>query len=171
MIYKPSPTKQVLDKPLPIGMYGIFLGYRFAPGGTWNGEYLVQDLSEFRGMDFSMDASGYSKVLAPHVTKGVSVPLPGIFFPLKKRYDRVNFTLVEDPGDGGGDEDFQFPDENGGVDASLREDASPLLSRKTLLGHGMHLTSVGVDTRSTSTVIVLYLGIAVLLVSDIFDKR
>ena len=30
--------------------------------------------------------------------------------------------MEKDPGDGGGDEDFQFPDENGGVDASLRED-------------------------------------------------
>ena len=28
VIYKPSPTKIIPDKPLPIGMYGIFLGYR-----------------------------------------------------------------------------------------------------------------------------------------------
>ena len=45
VIFKPSPTKYKTDKPLPTGMYGIFLGYRLAPGGTWDGEYLVEDLS------------------------------------------------------------------------------------------------------------------------------
>ena len=60
--------------------------------------------------------------VAPHVTEVVSVPLSGMIFPLKRRYDRVNFTLEEDPGDEGEDGDFQFPDGDGGVDASLRED-------------------------------------------------
>ena len=81
----------------------------------------MQDLSDFKGMDFAMDANGYSKVLAPHVTKVISVPLSGMFFPLKRRYDKVNFSLEEDPGDDGEDEEFQFPDLDSGVDASLRD--------------------------------------------------
>ena len=37
--------------------YGIFLGYRLAPGGTWNGEYLVADLDDFVGMPLDIDAA------------------------------------------------------------------------------------------------------------------
>ena len=44
-VIKPSPTKLVPHKPLPTALFGIFLGCRFAPGGHWNGEYLVEELS------------------------------------------------------------------------------------------------------------------------------
>ena len=94
VIFKPSPTKYKTDKPLPAGMYGIFLGYRFAPGGAWNGEYLVEDLSYFADLDFRMDAPGHRKALSPHVTKQVRRPQGStIPFPLKKHYDRINFSL------------------------------------------------------------------------------
>jgi len=57
-IFKPSPTKGHVDKPLPTGQQGIFLGYRFAPGGRWNGEYLVENLEYFAGLDFPAMPSG-----------------------------------------------------------------------------------------------------------------
>ena len=94
VIFKPSPTKGHVDKPLPTGQQGIFLGYRFAPGGRWNGEYLVENLEYFAGLDFSSDAVGHSRVLSPHVTKQVRVPGSGsVTFPFKQHYDKVNFTL------------------------------------------------------------------------------
>ena len=90
--FKPSPTKYKTDKPLPTGMYGIFLGYRFPPGGAWNGEYLVEDLSYFTDLDFRVGALGHRKTLSPHITQQVRRPQGStIQFPLKKHYDNVNF--------------------------------------------------------------------------------
>ena len=43
--FKPAKTKLVTDKPLPTGVFGVFSRYRFAPGGTWNGEYLVEEMT------------------------------------------------------------------------------------------------------------------------------
>ena len=75
-------------------MYGIFLGYRLAPGGTWNGEYLVEDLSYFTDIDFRMDAPGHRKTLSPHVTKQVRLPQGStVRFPLKRHYDKINFSF------------------------------------------------------------------------------
>ena len=75
-------------------MYGVFLGYRFAPGGTWNGEYLAEDLSDFRDVDFRYDAVGHSRSSSPHVPKQVELPSGGeIIFSLKKHFDRVDYTL------------------------------------------------------------------------------
>ena len=51
--FKPAKTKLVTDKPLPTGVFGIFLGYRFAPGGSWNGEYLVEEMTYFLDIVFS----------------------------------------------------------------------------------------------------------------------
>ena len=94
VIFQPSPTKYKTDKPLPTGMYGIFLGYRLAPGGTWNGEYLIEDLSHFVDIDFRMDAPGHRKSVSPHVTKQVRLPQGGaVVFPLKKHYDKINFSF------------------------------------------------------------------------------
>jgi len=94
VIFKPSPTKGRIDKPLPSALQGIFLGYRFALGGTWNGEYLVESLEYFADVDFSYSAVGHSKVLSPHVTKQVRLPKGGeVIFILKEHVDRVDFTL------------------------------------------------------------------------------
>ena len=47
--YIPSPTRQesVRSKADPRLKFGIFMGYRLAPGGKWNGEYLVIDIARF----------------------------------------------------------------------------------------------------------------------------
>ena len=51
--FKPAVTKYHLDKANTRGVFGIFLGYRLAPGGRWNGEYRVADLSDFTELDLS----------------------------------------------------------------------------------------------------------------------
>jgi hypothetical protein len=109
---KPARTKHVTDKPLPTGVFGVFLGYRFAPGGAWNGEYLVEDLSYFLDLDFSQEALGHARVLAPHVTKQVRLPSSGeSVFPLKRHYDRVNFTFKGQSGHfDKADDMFDLPD-------------------------------------------------------------
>ena len=74
--------------------YGIFLGYRLQPGGTWSGEYIVADLYDFVGCNLHIDAS-YSeyKHLRPHITDTVAFGKRKICFPLKQRYDIANVTL------------------------------------------------------------------------------
>ena len=55
--FKPAPTNGKLpQKAQPNGVRGVFLGYRLAPGGIWNGEYVVEDLFEFLERDHSIDA-------------------------------------------------------------------------------------------------------------------
>ena len=95
VISKPSPTQGRIDKPPPSALHGIFLGYRFAYGGTWGGEYLVESLGYVADVDFSYSAVGHSKVLSPHVTKQVRLPSGGdVAFPLKAQFDQVNFALA-----------------------------------------------------------------------------
>jgi hypothetical protein len=92
--FKPSRTKYTTDKSLPTAVVDVFLGYRFAPGGTWNGEYLVEDFTYFMDLDFSQDAPGHARVLAPHITKQVRLPSRGkITFPLKRHYDMGQLHL------------------------------------------------------------------------------
>ena len=72
----------------------MFLGYRFAPGGRWAGENLVEELPYFVDVDFRMDSPGHSKSLSPHVTKQVRLPKNGdVIFLLKKHCDLVNFSF------------------------------------------------------------------------------
>ena len=85
-----------VDKPLPTGLQGIFLGHHFASCGAWAGEYLVEGLGYVAGLDVSSDATGHSRAHVPHVTKQARVPDGGEFtFPLKDHYDKVYFTLED----------------------------------------------------------------------------
>ena len=54
--------------------YGVFLGYRLQPGGTWSGEYMVADLSDFVGRNLHADAS-YTELkgIRPHITATVAL--------------------------------------------------------------------------------------------------
>ncbi len=89
-----KPEKHVPPKAAPRMSYGVFLGYRLAPGGKWNGEYLVADLDDFVGKDLSVDANGKQYAhFCPHITKVVKYGKEGIIFPCKAKYDRVNCTL------------------------------------------------------------------------------
>ena len=49
--YKPQPSysKYYRSKFDPEGRVGIFMGYELQPGGTWSGDYLVADISDFVG--------------------------------------------------------------------------------------------------------------------------
>ena len=92
--FKPSPTKYKLSKSDSTMQYGIFLGYRFASGDHWKGEYLVADLSDFANQPLHASTSGKDfSWLSPHVTKRVRFGKEGVVFPLKKRYDESNNTL------------------------------------------------------------------------------
>ena len=58
VFFLPVSTKYVNAKAAPPMSYGIFMGYRLAPGGQWNGEYIVADLDDFVGGNFDVDAPG-----------------------------------------------------------------------------------------------------------------
>ena len=63
------------------------------PGGRWNGDYLVMELTEFVDQSLKVDADSYDYRATPHVTKQVRLGANGIVFPLKARYDQANLTL------------------------------------------------------------------------------
>ena len=74
--------------------YGVFLGYRFASGDHWKGEYLVADLSDFANQPLHASTSGKDfSWLSPHVTKRVRFGKEGVVVPLKERYVESNITL------------------------------------------------------------------------------
>ena len=70
------------------------MGYRLAPGGEWNNEYLIADLTDFIGKDLSIDADhGDYSDFFPHITKVVYVPKGDFTFPLKAKYEHINTTI------------------------------------------------------------------------------
>ena len=87
------PTKYSNSKAVPSMSYGIFLGYRLAPGGRWNGQYLVADIYDFIGMNLSAYAPETKCWLYPHVTEQVTLTKKGCVFPLKPKYDQISLTL------------------------------------------------------------------------------
>ena len=94
VFFKPAPTKYALSKAAPRMQYGVLLGYRLAPGGRWSGEYIVADLDDFVGKDFSIDADPMEwSSIKPHITKVIKLGKRGVTFPCKQKYDRVNTTL------------------------------------------------------------------------------
>ena len=94
VFFKPAPTKYLPSKAAPRMSYGVFLGYRLAPGGRWNGEYIVVDLEDFAGQDLSINADPAKWYdFHPHITKVVKIGHRRLEFPCKAKYDRVNLTL------------------------------------------------------------------------------
>ena len=89
VFFVPAPTKYERDKADVRLQCGLFFGYRLAPGGKWNNEYLVVDLEDFVDKDLSMRAPGTEFRVYPHVTKVVHLKSNETFFPLKETYDKV----------------------------------------------------------------------------------
>ena len=89
----PAVAKYVPSKADPRMQWGVLLGYSLAPGGHWNGEYLVVDFSDFSGQSLAMDADGYDYRITPHITKQVRFGSEGIVFPLKARYAKQNLCI------------------------------------------------------------------------------
>ena len=72
--------------------FGIFLGYRMAPGGRWGGQYIVCDLSDFVNRPLHVDAAGSAHRIWPHYTEQVFMT-KDMVFPLKPKYERLMRTL------------------------------------------------------------------------------
>ena len=73
---------------------GIFAGYVTSPGCGWTGRYLAWELDSFAHLDLRADSSGRAKgVGTPHDTARIFLPKGEVFFPCKKRYDKINATL------------------------------------------------------------------------------
>jgi hypothetical protein len=71
----PAPTKWKNLKADTSTCWGVFLGYRLAPGDVWTGQYLVGALDELVGMPLDKDADERECFLTPHVTDSVSISL------------------------------------------------------------------------------------------------
>ena len=64
--FSPACTQGKAASDNPGMQYGVFLGHRLAPGGTWSGEYLVSDLLDFVDKPLAVDAGGYGFDTNPH---------------------------------------------------------------------------------------------------------
>ena len=96
--FRQTPSKDdELPKLAPNASPGVLMGYKLLPGGSWNKEYYVAPLTDFKFVDLSVD--GDASAVEPQTVKEL-VP-PKVFeFPLKGHYDLVNRTLggmVEPP--------------------------------------------------------------------------
>ena len=69
--YIPSPTRDTRDKMAPRMCTGIFMGYRTAPGGKSNGDYLAADLNDFSGLCLHTNAE-------PGIFKNVMSKVSGV---------------------------------------------------------------------------------------------
>ena len=96
--FLPAPTKYDNPKAAPKRSYGIFLGYKLVPGGKWNGEYLVCDISDMLHADLNVEAYHADFRIWPHTTERVDLGKRGFVFPMKPRYEIANMTIggVED---------------------------------------------------------------------------
>ena len=71
VFFLPASTKTVVSKADPRMVWGIFLGYRLAPGGRWSGEYLTAELTDFVDQSLRIDADSYDfRVTPPHHETG-----------------------------------------------------------------------------------------------------
>jgi len=78
--FLPAPAKSVPDKAAPNMSYGIFLGYRMAPGCRWGGQYVICNLSDFANKRLNVHAPGQEHRVWPHFTEQVFLPKK---FPVK----------------------------------------------------------------------------------------
>ena len=91
--FLPSPTLYANSKANGTMSYGIFLGYRMAPGGYWTGQYLVADIGDFIGHTLSADTAGSEFRLYAHKTEQIALGKRGVAFPLAPLADRANMTI------------------------------------------------------------------------------
>ena len=90
--FKPmKEDSKLLPKGSPGAVPGVFLGYKLNPGGVWQGEYRVADLTEFNDLDLSV--WGNSGDIHHQVVREIVWSPKSIIFPLRKKYDYVNRTL------------------------------------------------------------------------------
>ena len=78
--------------------WGIFLGYRLAPGGKWTGQYIVAEIDQFANMPLDKDTGEKECYVSVHITDQVVMSTDlgnedGVCFPLKRKYNQVNFSL------------------------------------------------------------------------------
>ena len=77
-----------MDKPLSETQCGMFVGYCFAPGEEWNGDYLVLDLEDVVDLDLAQDADGHGECYHP-LTKRIVPP-----FYMASRFHKSRCTIV-----------------------------------------------------------------------------
>ena len=93
VIYRPADTKDISihkNKMEPTGSIGVFAGYEISPGYSWDGIYLVWDLSDFAEVDLSANAK-VTSLKIPHKVKRVEIP-EEVVFPLKDVYTHMKLS-------------------------------------------------------------------------------
>ena len=94
--FKPSPTRDSTPKYGAEGHLGVFAGYVLTPGYKWSGDYLVWELTAFRGADLRDSATRLHQRMAdPHVTKVIELAENKVMFPIKAHYERINRNITD----------------------------------------------------------------------------
>ena len=75
-------------------MWGVFIGYRLAPGGKWNDEYIVEDIEQIGLLDHSLSARAEEWHMRPHVSKRLTLGVSELEMPSKDFYERADGTLA-----------------------------------------------------------------------------
>ena len=99
VLFKPSETRpgDVPGKWEPDALEGILAGYDMAPGYTWTRRYLVWSLTDFDNMTLRKNIVAEEfPVREPFSVARIVVPAGAWVFPLKDRYDRLNFAIEGD---------------------------------------------------------------------------
>jgi hypothetical protein len=93
VFFLPGAARYKNSKAAPAMSYGIFMGYRLAPGSRWNKQYIILDLDDFIGQSLHIDTPGSEYRVYPHLTEQIRLGKRGVCYPLKDVYDRANLTL------------------------------------------------------------------------------
>ena len=95
-MFKPSETRpgDVPGKWEEDALEGVFAGYEMAPGYTWTKRYLVWAVTDFDGLNLRKNviAEEFS-IREPFSVARLVVPAGQWTFPLKSKYDRINYQV------------------------------------------------------------------------------
>ena len=91
--FKPSPAKpRGIEKFAPRAQPGIFLGYHLNPGGEWKGDYICALLKDVRGLNDDPNMK-----VSTHRIKEVIFDPEAISYPLRPRYEEINYMEIPPP--------------------------------------------------------------------------
>ena len=94
----PHNTKQLgISKPSPPVIFGIVVGYTYAPGYMFGKQYKSFSIDDFVGKSLDIDAptSAFPSFWGKeYIVSRIWLPKGEITYPLKVKYDRMNYTLA-----------------------------------------------------------------------------
>ena len=92
-----NPKQPGISKPSPPVIFGIVVGYTYAPGYMFVKQYKCFSIDDFVGKSLDIDApaSAFPNFWGKeYIVSRIWLPNGEITYPLKAEYDRINYTLA-----------------------------------------------------------------------------